>query len=388
MKLQQGQTRRLARGWVWAIGVAIVVTALAGVGLSASASATANGDGVVRAVMFWSDSCPHCHHVIDNVLPPLQERYGDRLQIHLVEVSSASEFERVAQVASAYGIPRDQVGVPFLVIGDRALMGSNQIPEELPGLIERHLNAGGVDYPDVAALTDVLPDEAATAPETAPEESDEASSSLPPISETMDASREGGRPSGFWPAIAVLIGMALAVAYAGVRLWRRLHDGVAIGRRPWAERLVVPLAIAGLGVVGYLAYVETAAVPAVCGPVGDCNAVQNSPYATLFGVLPIGVLGLIGYVAMLAVWLGGRRSASATSSDRASLAVFAMASGGVLFSIYLTYLEPFVIDAVCAWCLTSAVIMTMLLLCTLNPALRALPPQHGVPAQAHREGPR
>ncbi len=376
MKPQQGQRRRLTKGCVWTFGLAIVVTALRGLGLSASASATANGAGVVRAAMFWSDSCPHCHHVIDNVLPPMQERYGDRLQIHLIEVATASEFQRVAQVASAYGIPRNQVGVPFLVIGDRALIGSNQIPEELPGLIERHLDAGGVDYPDVAALTDVLPDEAASTPETAPEKStEEASSSLPPISETMDASREGGRPSGFWPAIAVLIGMALAVGYAGVRLWRRLHDGLAIGRRPWAERLVVPLAIAGLGVASYLAYVETAAVPAVCGPVGDCNAVQNSPYATLFGVVPVGVLGLIGYAAMLAVWLWGRRSASA--SDRVSLAVFAMASGGVLFSIYLTYLEPFVIGAVCAWCLTSAVIMTMLLLCTLDPALRAVPQRRG-----------
>ena len=45
---------------------------------------------------------------------------------------------------------------------------------------------------------------------------------------------------------------------------------------------------------GYLTYVETQLVQAVCGPVGDCNAVQSSSYARLFGVLPVGVLGASG----------------------------------------------------------------------------------------------
>jgi uncharacterized membrane protein len=71
--------------------------------------------------------------------------------------------------------------------------------------------------------------------------------------------------------------------------------------------VVLPtLALGGLGVAGYLAYVETQAVAAVCGPVGDCNAVQSSPYAYLFDVIPIGVLGVIAYLSILAVWLWGR----------------------------------------------------------------------------------
>jgi uncharacterized membrane protein len=79
----------------------------------------------------------------------------------------------------------------------------------------------------------------------------------------------------------------------------------------------------------------------------------------LFGVLPIGVLGLAGYVAILAAWLLGR------TSDRklaryGSLALLGLAGIGLLFSIYLTFLEPFVIGATCAWCLTSAVIMSAL----------------------------
>ena len=131
------------------------------------------------------------------------------------------------------------------------------------------------------------------------------------------------------------------------------------------------LTLIGLGVAIYLAYVEIRAVSAVCGPVGDCNAVQSSPYARLFGVLPIGVLGVIGYAAILSGWFYPK-----LRSDRlaqvAPLVVFGMTFFGVLFSLYLTYLEPFVIRAVCAWCLTSAVIMTLLLLVSLKPALQAM----------------
>jgi uncharacterized membrane protein len=74
--------------------------------------------------------------------------------------------------------------------------------------------------------------------------------------------------------------------------------------------------------------------------------------------VPIGLIGVAGYVAILAVWAWGRRAAGALP---ATLLVL-MAGFGVAFSIYLTYLELFVIRAVCMWCVTSAVVMTLLLL--------------------------
>ncbi|MFO7623246.1 MAG: vitamin K epoxide reductase family protein, partial [Anaerolineales bacterium] len=138
----------------------------------------------------------------------------------------------------------------------------------------------------------------------------------------------------------------------------------------WGEYLTPVLALLGLGVAGYLAYVETQAVSAICGPVGDCNTVQSSPYARLFGVLHIGVLGVVGYILILAAWMWKR-----LRSDRlamyASLAIFGMAFFGTLFSLYLTYLEPFVIRAVCAWCLASAVLITLLMLVNVTPALQS-----------------
>jgi len=88
-------------------------------------------------------------------------------------------------------------------------------------------------------------------------------------------------------------------------------------------------------------------------------------------VLPVGVLGALGYVALLSAWLWGRYGRGRLA-ELAPLAVFAIALFGVLFSLYLTYLEPFVIRAVCAWCLTSAVILTALLLLSVGPARTAV----------------
>jgi uncharacterized membrane protein len=354
-------------------------------------AATRQPEPAVRAVLFWLDSCPHCHQVIDGVLPPLQDKYGDQLEILLIEVAGEREWNWLVQVGASFGIPQEQLGVPFLVIGDRALMGSAQIQAELPGLIEQHLAAGGVDYPDLPGLAEALPtatpdpeicspatpcaDETLQAQATATpapvaqivEDAPSVSSPGPVAGDQPPAARI--RPDGFAWAIGIMAGMVGALVYTGLVLGFRIPPPVRLGA--WLDRLTPSLALVGLGVAGYLAYVETQAVPAVCGPVGDCNAVQSSPYAKLFGVLPVGVLGAIGYVLILAAWLWGRLRSDGLARY-APLAVFGMSLIGVLFSLYLTYLEPFVIGAVCAWCLTSAVIITLLMLLSLRPALQAV----------------
>ena len=98
---------------------------------------------------------------------------------------------------------------------------------------------------------------------------------------------------------------------------------------------------------------------AVCGPVGDCNAVQDSEYAELLGV-PIGVLGVLGYSVLLAGWIISRL-VHGRMADWALVFVALGAFGGTLFSAYLTFLEPFVIGATCMWCITSALVMLGLL---------------------------
>jgi uncharacterized membrane protein len=126
-----------------------------------------------------------------------------------------------------------------------------------------------------------------------------------------------------------------------------------------------------MGVAIYLSYVEMTGDLAMCGPVGDCNAVQQSPYAKLFGFLPVGLVGLLGYLAILVAWLVGRLR-SERLADNAAIALLGMTAFGTLFMVGLTFLEPFVIGATCLWCLSSAVIITCLLWLSVGPAIAAL----------------
>lgn len=176
---------------------------------------------------------------------------------------------------------------------------------------------------------------------------------------------------GFWLAWAAMALLFLALVYAlGIAVWLALGREVPV-IDAWDGRLIPVLAVAGLAVALYLTYVETTNTQAVCGPVGDCNEVQASPFAKLFGVLPVGLLGAVGYVAILVAWALGRY-AKGIWSRLAPFAILGMALFGVLFSIYLTYLELFIIRAVCIWCVTSAVIMAALLALSVGPAVVAL----------------
>jgi uncharacterized membrane protein len=299
---------------------------------------------VARGVMYWMEGCGHCEDVLNGVLPVLQAQYGSQLDVQLIEVVTLEDADRLYAAAGALGVPKEQVGVPLLIMNDQVLVGSQQIPQQMPALVAQTLAAGGAEQPSPVQLdADFAADLAAIAP---------------------------GRPNGFGLAIAIMVGMVGSLVYTGVSLARGASGvaGAVTQRAPWLYPLLIAL---GLGVALYLSYVETQIVEAVCGPVGDCNTVQSSPYSRLFGVLPVGVVGALGYVAILAAWLVSRRGSEALAR-LASIALFGFTLFGVLFSLYLTYLEPFVIRAVCIWCLTSAVIITLLLLLSIDPALQAI----------------
>ncbi|MDW8227879.1 MAG: vitamin K epoxide reductase family protein, partial [Anaerolineales bacterium] len=163
--------------------------------------------------------------------------------------------------------------------------------------------------------------------------------------------RFGQDPIGNTLAILTLVGMLIAL---GVGVFLAFFSRAA--PPAWLGWTIPVLAFLGLLVSGYLSYVEVTGTEAVCGPVGDCNAVQQSPYARLFGVVPIGVLGLVGYFFILGLWLVARVGRDRPVEVWATLLQMALTVLGVLFSIYLTFLEPFVIGATCAWCLTSAIL--------------------------------
>ena len=97
---------------------------------------------------------------------------------------------------------------------------------------------------------------------------------------------------------------------------------------------------------------------------------QQSQYSRLFGLIPVGFIGLLGSLGISLAWFIARTFSKRTA-DGAAAFLFLMTTIGILYSIYLTFLEPFVIGASCAWCLSSAVIMTLLFWSTKDTGISA-----------------
>ena len=134
------------------------------------------------------------------------------------------------------------------------------------------------------------------------------------------------------------------------------------------RQVAVVLALIGLGVAGYLTYVHYEGIKSVCGLGGDCEKVQTSEWSDLAGV-PVALLGLIGYLTILVTLFVER--------EEALIAAALVAWVGFGFSAYLTYRELFSIDAICPWCVASAVIMTLLAIVTTVRLLRAPTDERG-----------
>jgi uncharacterized membrane protein len=136
------------------------------------------------------------------------------------------------------------------------------------------------------------------------------------------------------------------------------------------RRLTAALALVGLAIAGYLTWVHYAGLEPVCvGGGGGCERVQSSRWADLAGV-PVAVLGLGGYAAILA--------SLALPEDLGAQAAAFLSLVGFGFSAWLTYVEIAKIDAICQWCVASAAIMTALALASVARLLRGA--GHAAPA--------
>lgn len=147
-------------------------------------------------------------------------------------------------------------------------------------------------------------------------------------------------------------------------------DNLQARVRPWLWISVV-LSLLGLYVSGYLSYKRVAGGSLACTRWAQCDVVNNSVYAYFLGV-PVSFLGLAGYSLLLVLAVAALKTSG--SVQRLLLAASLLISlGGVGFSIYLTYLEIYVIEALCAWCVASAIIITLLALTDAVGVWRAAP---------------
>ena len=130
------------------------------------------------------------------------------------------------------------------------------------------------------------------------------------------------------------------------------------------KRMVIAaLALVGVFVALYLTLYKVGAIGELSCTVGSCTTVQSSKWATFIG-LPVAAWGLGFYLSVFAVTLVGLQD---RFIDSKPIALFLVASSGigVAFSLWLTYLEAFVIKAWCQWCVVSAILVTCIFIASL-----------------------
>ena len=126
---------------------------------------------------------------------------------------------------------------------------------------------------------------------------------------------------------------------------------------------VAVLALIGAFVAAYLTLFKLGVIGELTCTVGSCTTVQSSKWARLFGY-PVAAWGLGFYVTVFVVALIGLQERFLDSRP-VSLFLVASSAIGTLFSMWLTYLEGFVIRAWCQWCVVSAVIVTLIFIASV-----------------------
>jgi uncharacterized membrane protein len=124
------------------------------------------------------------------------------------------------------------------------------------------------------------------------------------------------------------------------------------------RRVMLVLAVIGIGLASYLTIIHYAGINPACTGGQSCIKVQTSQWSKLAGI-PVALLGLIGYIGILGTLL-------APDQEESRLGTLGLTVIGVGFSAYLTYRELFSIHAICEWCVSSAVIMAVLLVCAIT----------------------
>lgn len=124
------------------------------------------------------------------------------------------------------------------------------------------------------------------------------------------------------------------------------------------RQTLVLLAVVGIGIALYLTLYKVGVIGILSCSVGSCETVNTSRWSTLMGI-PIATWGLGAYALLLVLAMVGSSEAREASVPIARM-IFALAAWSVLFSAWLTYLEIFVIRAICIWCLSSAALWVVI----------------------------
>jgi uncharacterized membrane protein len=305
----------------------------------------------VRSILFFSPADDDSKTFLNSVLPALLVEHGRDLVLLTIDVTQPEGGQLYQSALAALDIPPEDRILPLLAVGDTYLSGLDVISDHLPGLIEEELSAGGTDWPPIPGLEDILQKAGFSKPPSTPWEkflNDQPSNTL---------------------AVIVLAGLFLSLLFSILFAFRPAPKFLS-SIPSWAFPVLL---VVGFAAASYLTYTETTRSDVFCGGVSHCTDVQDSPYSKIFGLINVGEFGLLGYALIGASWLV-HRYGGGNAKAAAAIAMYGFAVFGVSFSTYLTFLEPFVIGATCLWCLTSAVVMGLILPLTILPVHEVMSP--------------
>ena len=323
----------------------------AGIILLLTASPVRAQETPVKAVLFYNPGCGACKTLINETLPPLILQHNNNLLIFMVDVTNPEGGTLYESALAALAVPADQRGVPLMVVENIYLSGLPSIQAQFPGLVNRKLTEGGTDWPAIPGLEDALQKAGFTRTPMNPWEkflNDQPANSL---------------------AILVLAFLFLSLVFS-ILITFRPSPKFMSAIPAWVFPVLL---LIGLAVASYLTYTELTQSEVFCGGISRCQEVQDSPYSKILGRISIGEFGIIGSLLIGLSWIA-QRTARGALKTIAAIAMFGFAVFGVSFSIYLTFLEPFVIGATCLWCLTSATIMGLILPLTTGPVGSTIQP--------------
>lgn len=135
----------------------------------------------------------------------------------------------------------------------------------------------------------------------------------------------------------------------------------------WATAV---LAAVGLLVSLYLTWIKVANEKAFCGGVGECESVNASRFSEIGGV-PVALLGALAYAGILSLALVQTRGAF--WAEWSPIGIFGLSLAGTIYSAYLTYIEIFVLRAICPYCVVSAVVITVIFILSTARLVRSEP---------------
>jgi uncharacterized membrane protein len=119
----------------------------------------------------------------------------------------------------------------------------------------------------------------------------------------------------------------------------------------------VVLAVLGALDSIYLLIFKLTGNPLMCLGNGGCHDVNFSPYSEIYGI-PVSIFGISAFLAIVCILSLEVRLKIA--KENGPLAIFGISLGGLAFTIYLTYLEIYVIHAICPFCVASAILITLI----------------------------